>query len=120
MSAGTYNITIEQGATFTLNLSYKDSAGDVVQLVAGNYTAAMKIKESHGGNLIASSVSGDANNTLSIALANTGNNIIVTMSAINTALLDFNNALYDIEVGSGNSVDRILEGSVKLSKEITA
>ena len=119
MAAGKYDITIEQGATFTLNLSYKDSAGDVVDL-SSSYTSRMKIRESTGGTIIASTEAGDSpKNTLSIALAASGNNIIVTMSATNTAALDFDNAVYDLEIITGALIDRIIEGRVFLSKEIT-
>jgi len=119
MAAGKYDITIEQGSTFTLNLSYKDSDGAVVDLSVG-YTGRMKIRESTGGTIIASTESGDSpKNTLSIALAASGNNIIVTMTAANTAALDFDNAVYDLELVAGTTVDRIIEGRVFLSKEIT-
>jgi len=107
MAAGKYDITIEQGATLTVNLSYKDSAGDVVDL-SSSYTSRMKIRESTGGTIIASTESGDSpKNTLSIALA------------ANTAALDFDNAVYDLELVAGVVVDRIIEGRVFLSKEIT-
>ena len=33
MSAGTYDFSIEQGATFTLNLSYKNSTGTVIDFL---------------------------------------------------------------------------------------
>ena len=119
MAAGKYDITIEQGATLTVNLSYKNSAGAVLDLSSG-YTSRMKIRESTGGTIIASTESGDSpKNTLSIALAASGNNIIVTMTAANTAALDFNNAVYDLELISGLVVDRIIEGRVFLSEEIT-
>lgn len=120
MAAGAYDITIEQGATFTLNLSYKDSAGDVVDLSSG-YSSRMKIKEAADGTLIASTESGDSpKNTITIALAATGNNIVVSMTSANTAALDFKTAVYDLELTSGaNTVDRIIKGKVTLDKEVT-
>ena len=119
MAAGKYDISIEQGATFTLSMSYKNSAGAVQDLSSG-YTSRMKIRESVGGTIIASTESGDSpKNTLSIALAASGNNIIVTMSAANTATLDFNNAVYDLELFAGLEVDRVIEGRASLSKEVT-
>jgi len=45
MSAGVYNIEIEQGGDFALAVTYKDSAGSVFDLSSG-YTATMNIKES--------------------------------------------------------------------------
>ena len=46
MSAGVYNIEIEQGGDFALAVTYKDSAGIVFDLSSG-YTAQMNIKESY-------------------------------------------------------------------------
>ena len=119
MAAGKYDITIEQGATYTLNLSYKNSAGAVIDLSSG-YTGRMKVRESTGGTILASTESGDSpKNTLTIALAASGNNIIVSMTTANTAALDFDNAVYDLELYAGLEADRIIEGRVYLSKEIT-
>lgn len=46
MSAGVYHLEIEQGGDFALALTYKDSAGLVLDLSSG-YTALMNIKESY-------------------------------------------------------------------------
>ena len=46
MSAGVYNIEIEQGGDYALAVTYKDSAGLVFDLTSG-YTALMNIKESY-------------------------------------------------------------------------
>jgi hypothetical protein len=46
MSAGVYNIEIEQGGDYALAVTYKDSAGVVFDLSSG-YTALMNIKESY-------------------------------------------------------------------------
>ena len=46
MSAGVYNIEIEQGGDYALAVTYKDSAGLVFDLSSG-YTAILSIKESY-------------------------------------------------------------------------
>ena len=116
MAAGKYDIVIEQGATFKLPISYKDSTGSVVDLVSGNgYTSRMMIKESAGGTTIKSLTNGSG-----MTLAASGNNIVIEISATDTAAMDFSNAVYDLEIVSGTEVTRILEGKVKLSREITA
>ena len=46
MSAGVYNIEIEQGGDYALAVTYKDSVGVVFDLSSG-YTALMNIKESY-------------------------------------------------------------------------
>jgi len=43
----------------------------------------------------------------------------VYISAASSSLFDFSEAKYDLEIVSGSTVTRILEGNVKLSKEIT-
>jgi len=43
MSAGVYNIEIEQGGDYALAVTYKDSAGLVFDLSSG-YTAQLNIK----------------------------------------------------------------------------
>ena len=119
MSAGTYDFSIEQGTTFTLNLSYKDSAGSVIDLSSG-YSAKMKIKDSPDGEVIASTESSDSpKNTISIALASTGNNIVVTIPATATGAFTFESAVYDLQLVSGSVVERVVEGRVKLDKSVT-
>ena len=115
MAAGSYDITIEQGATFSLPISYKDSAGDVVDL-SSSYTSRMMIKESAGGTTIKSLTNGSG-----MTLAASGNNIVIDITATDTAAMDFDTAVYDLEIVSGSSgaVTRVLEGKVKLSREIT-
>ena len=119
MAAGKYDITIEQGATYELKISYKDDSGDVIDLSSG-YVARMKIRDSVGGSIVASTESADSpKNTITIALAASGHNIIPTISAANTATFDFDNAVYDLEIVAGSVVDRIMQGRVALDKEIT-
>ena len=87
----------------------------MVDLVAGDgYTARMMIKESAGGTAIIS-----LTNSSGITLAASGNNIVIEISATDTAAMDFDNAVYDLEIVSGTEVTRVLEGKVKLSREIT-
>ena len=124
MSAGTYDFSVEQGSTFTLNLSYKNSAGSVIDLSSG-YTARMKIKDSPDGEVIASTESSDSpKNTISIALASSGNNIVVTIPASATTAFTFENAVYDLELISGSSpnqvVDRVVEGRITLDKSVSS
>ena len=47
----------------------------------------------------------------------------VSIAAVTSSLLDFNSAVYDLEIASGSgdtvTVVRLLQGKIKLSKEIT-
>ena len=131
--AGKYNIVIEEGSTFTLDLIYKNSAG-VQQDLSGSYTARMQIRDSPGGDLIDSSDSSPGNITIgSVAqngtytsgAGNLGNatataSIRVGIPANITSTYDFDTAFYDLELVSGSTtVERVIEGTVKLSREIT-
>jgi hypothetical protein len=50
----------------------------------------------------------------------TNYNIKMSMTATATAALDFETAVYDLELVSGTTVTRLLEGIVTLSREISA
>jgi hypothetical protein len=49
----------------------------------------------------------------------TSGSIGIYISAVSSSALSFDQAVYDLEIFSGSFVSRILEGQVKLSKEVT-
>tara|TARA_B100001094_G_C17848039_1_gene631234 strand:+ start:295 stop:654 length:360 start_codon:yes stop_codon:yes gene_type:complete len=116
MAAGIYNFTIEQGATFTRTFKYKDSEGNPIDLVSGDgYVARMEIKDKIGGNQIAFFSS----NGTGLGINNT-NFITLTISAGSTSSYNFTTAVYDLEIVSSTGVvTRLLQGKIKLSKEVT-
>lgn len=140
MAAGKYDITIEQGATFELSITYKNPSGvafDMLSTVSG-YTVRTKIKDSSDGTdiLSVSAVYNTADTPNSnfnsgvavIQLDGTGigentnksPNIRLVIPPSVTDAFTFERGVYDIEVeNSSGSVERILEGRVKLSKAIT-
>jgi hypothetical protein len=125
MSAGRYSFVIEQGSTLNLELQYKDANGNPIDLT--DYSGKMQIRPSVGSVTeyitLSSSLQPDgtglnfsgSNGTTSPASGSIG----VYISAISSSLLTFDTGLYDMELYSGSFVTRILEGQVKLSKEIT-
>ena len=127
MAAGKYSFTIEQGSTVDFEVVYKDSNSDPIDL--SGYDARMQIRPSIGSDTIHMTLSsslGDcgtglngSNGTTPLASGSIG----VFISAATSSLLDFNEALYDLEIASGSGhcavVTRILEGRIKLSKNIT-
>ena len=140
MAAGKYDITIEQGSTFELSITYKNPSGiafDMLSTVNG-YTVRTKIKDSSDGSDILSvtavyntadtPASNFNSNTSVIQLDGTGigqntnksPNIRLVIPPVVTDSFSFERGVYDIEVeNSSGSVERILEGRVKLSKAIT-
>ena len=115
MSAGTLDLFVEQGATFSYTLTLTDSAGAPVNLTG--YTARMQMRRSVQSPDILISLT-TANGRLVITPL-TGV-ITMTISATDTAALNFQSAVYDLEIESaGGIVTRLIEGKVRLSLEVT-
>ena len=122
MAAGKYNFVIEQGTTLDFNVEYKDSTNTAIDL--SDYTARMQIKDKIGGSTtyitLSSSLTPD-NTGLNFEDALSGR-IKVFISANSSSALDFNKAVYDLEIASGSThpiVTRLLQGNVTLDKEVT-
>jgi hypothetical protein len=125
MAAGKYSFTIEQGSTFERELIYQDSTGVPINLT--NYSARMQIRPSPGSSTLyltlSSSLRSDGTglnmNGLTGVIPTTSGTIGIVISAATSSLLTFDEAAYDLEIYSGSYASRIIEGKVKLSKEIT-
>ena len=139
MAAGIFNFTIEQGTTVDFEVQYTDSGSNPIDFTDYDH-ARMQIRQSHGssviiylsssaGGLFAGTNSGTGDDTgLSLKGSNnskplTSGSIGIFISANNTANFNFDKAQYDLELVSGSGdypiVHRILQGKIKLSKEIT-
>ena len=140
MAAGKHDIIIEQGSTFELSITYKNPSGvafDMLSTVNG-YTVRTKIKHSVDGTDILSvtavyntsdTPSSNFNNSSAViqldgtGVGNNTNkspNIRLIIPPAVTDTFNFEQGVYDIEVeNSSGSVERILEGRVKLSKAVT-
>jgi len=92
MSAGVYNIEIEQGADFALAVTYADSAGLVFDLSSG-YTAKMNIKESY---LDADPIDSLTNASGEITLTNG-----IGASVAGTISIDSSKTVVTVTIGSG-------------------
>lgn len=113
--AGLYDITIEQGATWTLNLTYKDENQDRVNLTG--YAAALQIRQFAKSADILLSRSTVAGN---IVLGGATGTITVTATATETAALNAGVAVYDLELLSPLGITtRLIQGSVTISAEVT-
>ena len=126
MAAGKYTFYIEQGATTDFELVWKDSNSDPIDL--SSYNGRMQIRTDYGGDLIcslSSSLDTDgtglnfsgSNGTMPIDSGSIG----IVMSATSSSAFTFNEAVYDLELENTNTgyVTRLIEGKVKLSKEVT-
>jgi len=114
MSAGKYNFTIEQGATFDELLIYKDDSGALVDLTGYSARMQVRVKITDAQTLIS------LTDTAGITLGGATGTIHLFISDIDTAALPITNAVYDLElVDATGVVTRLLEGAVSLSPEVT-
>jgi hypothetical protein len=121
MAAGKYSFVIEQGSTLNFSIVYNDANGQPVDL--STYNAQMQIRQTYSSPpLLTLSSSLNADGTgLNMSNAVSGT-IGIYIASCTSSLLTFNEALYDLDIISGSNcpiVNRILEGKVKLSKEVT-
>lgn len=114
MTAGIYNATIDQGATWSVVVTYKDSAGTPINLTG--YTAAMQVRQQYS--------SADADLTLTspsggIVITPLTGVVTITMTAAQTAALEEGYYVYDVELTSGSYKDRLIQGQLTVAPEVT-
>lgn len=109
--AARYDITIEQGATFTFDVRVNDT--DLT-----GYSAAMQLRANHAAtSTVLSLTSGSG-----ITISHQGNHshLTIVVSAATTAnLIAPQYGVYDLEYSSGGVVTRILEGTYYVTPEVT-
>ncbi len=131
MAAGRYSFVIEQGATTDFEIQYKDSDDNPIDLTY--YSGRLQIRSTYAqdsGELfltLSSSLNPDgtglnfsgSNNSTSPVSGSIG----IFISSPTSSTLTFDEALYDLEIYSGSNDSpftvRLLEGRVKLSKQVT-
>lgn len=127
MAAGKYHLIVEQGATLNLEIQYKDSAGVPVDLTG--YSGRMQIRSDYADNnpttyiTLSSSLASDGTG-LNFSGSNgitppTSGSIGIFISAASSSAFTFDTAKYDLEIISGSVVTRLIQGDVKLQKEVT-
>ena len=113
--AGTYNITADQGATFTRQLTWKDSAGSAVNLTG--YTARMQLRSSIDASGAAVLDLTTENNR--IVLGGTAGTIDLSVSASTMGSVSPATYVYDLEMVSGLVVTRLVQGTFEVRGEVT-
>ena len=110
MAAGTYNFIIDQGATFTRQLTVKEN--DSVMDLSG-YSVASKMRSTHDSSTVAG--------TFTCTISNASGGVItISMSSSTTAAIEEAIYVYDLEITSGAGiVTRLLQGEVTVNPEVT-
>jgi hypothetical protein len=114
MTAGIYNPTIEQGATFSRTIYWRDGNSVLVDLTS--YTARATFRDKFGGTEIVSLTTENGG----IALGGAAGTITLTISATATAALAApSHGVWDLEMITGTTVTRLLQGRFDVSQEVT-
>lgn len=116
--SGIYNITCDQGATFSRTITWKDSANAAYD-IAG-YTARMQVRTAANAASYIIALTTE-NGRISVGnTANTKGQVTLTISAADTANLTAGQYVYDLELVSGGGVvTRLIEGNFKVKAEVT-
>jgi len=131
MAAGRFDFTLEQGTTTDFEVQYRDNRNNPVDLTF--YNGRLQIRPEVGSSTVyltlSSSLDGIGGSGLNFSGSNgstppTSGSIGIYIAATQSAQLDWEGkASYDLEIYSGSGdnqfVTRLLEGKIKLSKEIT-
>lgn len=115
MAAGALDITIEQGATWNLELTWK-IGGTAVNLTGYSARMQVRVDVDDSETILSLTSSGGAGITLGGALGT----ITLSQTATQTAALATGEYVYDLELQSmGGTVTRLLQGQFAISAEVT-
>ncbi len=127
MAAGNYSFTIEQGTTINFEVQYTDSGSNPINLTG--YSGKMQIRSNFANDqpttyaTLSSSLASDGTGLNFSGSAGTNppssGSIGIYISAASSSAFTFTKAKYDLEITSGSTVTRLLQGVVTLSKEVT-
>jgi hypothetical protein len=120
MAAGIYNFTIEQGTTVVKQFTYKDANAVIVDL--SGYDVRMQLRDTIGSSTVIDSFTTSSGlSILGSANSTSSGTIQLRIEAASSSLYTFTTAVYDIEIeDTGSStVTRLLQGTIKLSPEVT-
>jgi hypothetical protein len=101
------NLVIDQGSTFSTDLTLKDENGD--PLVLSGYNANSQMRKWY--------TSSNATATFTTAIDN--GVITLSLSANQTNSLTAGRYVYDVEITDGSSISRVVEGIITVTPQVT-
>ena len=114
MPAGNYDITCDQGATFSRVITWKNSNGTPIDLT--NYTARMQVRANYPSSTVLLDLT-TANG--GITLGGALGTITLAATATTTAAIAADQYVYDLELITGSNVTRVVEGSFTVTPEVS-
>lgn len=114
ISPGILNLTLPQGSTWDVSLTYNDSAGSPVNL--SNYTASMQVRNSYKSPTTILSLT----NSSGITLGGSAGTISIDIPASVSQTVAAEKYVYDLELtSSGGTVTRLVQGTFTVTPEVT-
>lgn len=114
MSAGVYDLVIEQGATLNTTFTWKDPSGTPINLTG--YSARAMFRPDYRSNTILSLSTSDG----TIVITGASGIISFNVPASTTSYLSTGNGVWDLElISSSGIVTRLVGGSYDVSAEVT-
>jgi hypothetical protein len=115
--AGIYNMIIEQGATYTLDITQTEEDGTPVDITGA--VVRLGIKDQTTDTVFIKYLDSALVGGITITDAPAGK-FSILISAVDTAAMTFNRGVYDLEILYTNGyVSKLLKGRVLVSKEVT-
>lgn len=113
MAAGKYNMLVQQGVTYNQTITLSDTVTSTPINITG-CTIAAQIREQYSDQTAAAVF------TTAIPLGTDGQ-FQISLTPTQTSAIAFDRGVYDIEITYPGGVvkDRILQGNVVISKEVT-
>lgn len=120
MAAGRYDLTIEQGATFSRQVTWQNQDGSAVNLTGYSIAGKLRRRTSDKQPIVAftCTVTDAANGIFTFSLTAT-QTASLPVSHGETAEKELLECVYDIEATVSSTVYRILEGIAYISPEAT-
>lgn len=103
------NLTVDQGASFSANIDVTDSDGDALNL--DGYSVAGQIRKTYSSTTA-------VDFTTSIVNASAGV-VQISLSATQTNNMKAGRYVYDVEINSGGTITRVVEGQVEVTPGVT-
>jgi hypothetical protein len=114
MPAGNYDITCDQGATFSRVITWRNSNNTPIDLT--NYTARMQVRANYPSTTVVLSLTTE---NAGIALGGALGTITLAATATATAAITADQYVYDLEMITGSQVTRLVEGTFTVTPEVT-
>jgi hypothetical protein len=113
--AGQKNFEVDQNATFSFIVEYKDNNGLPINLTGA--TAKMQVRDQKGGTKLAFSLTSPSGG---IVIDPTNGKLTIKMTPTQTSKLFYPKSSYDIMVTDSNANKiKLLEGYMTLSRSVT-